>query len=1217
MEFTLYSIGDSAFLEQVLISLAMITDTSDFSGMIAVGLLISVIVIMVQAVLEGAKQINLQYVLIGWIMYATMFVPTASVKIEDTITGDVRVVDNVPIGAATAGALVSSIGFTITNLFEQGYGFVSASVTTDHFLEPLTLLNQARRHTYGDPLFMALDDKLGGGAVDTKRSLINYIKECTFAKVDKGETSAEKLESESIIDALKSDSKSLGTLLFLDAATPSGTLLTCEKAWESVNDNILENVNSNELNTHLARAATLSAKKESAGVIPTDAINDSLQALGITDTNAKKFIQIAVVEGAYLDAAIDKSRSLNDMAEAISIQQAIVQRNTQWAAEATMFMSTVRPIITFFEGLIFAITPLAAFMMVIGKSGIMIALKYFQVIMWMQLWLPLLSIANLFVQTAVHQDIQRFLTNDPSIKFDSILALKDLGEILGTWIGVGGMLAAATPVISLFIVTGSTYALAGLTDRMKGSDHFNEKIATPDAVSPASVMKSSPLFMHSDQAGTIATDAESLLKNLSFGSKLDSSVSTAQSEMTQAGRALGSSITSSIGSSATHQEAYSKASDIGRRLQAQGGSAYEAISGSAKSFMDKHGIHADHKDAVVGTIAAGVSAGAVGTGGVKGEASAGGWLGKALSFIPGVGSDNPPPQPNSTNKLMNTKPQSSSTPTDVAVGLGLNASAGVDGKAGSIGTTTVSGGQIYEDAVSTIKDVKLSDKENAQLISALSSSVTENTNEQWTTGTSEQDQKSLTDNVTVAQTTSDNYTEALDLQSTWGGQTDFQMNKLSNKVGHNNTSSRILSRALNDSNKSVQTEASTLFDIYKGLGMDQNKAFAASAMTALTNPNTQSNGSLIDNMEEVAKAIQFSTGRQLISSNGLENPEDHKPDRLQKTPQESFNNLEKEVVLGTEDARSLEQGSTKKEAKSAVSGKNGQPKTIHFSDLPTPPDTQSVEDQYDTQRGNTFDFASRESQSLSESEIRKAEDDILAFDPDVNLASLIFGTGDNIGNIGESIKVAALDLASNLGSGMLSMLEESKDTVMSYLNLTPETKGDISDTPSTMSINMGVGSNGGTLAIPGDMSLSEKVGYYFGAMSEAGKQGTEILSAFVKDNYDALMQTNQELNASGLTKEQAAVQSEAFGIGLMSIIGESFRTDGMDQAITDLKMKYAEQDEDGKPMIDKDGQPVLNQHNEDLTNKMVTMLQSSAFAGDRADSYILPISQYNLAKKNL
>ena len=103
MNFTIYSIGDSEFLEQVLIAIAMLGGVGDFAQMTKIGLGIGVLATMLSAIAKGGREIEIQHVLIGYLLWATMFIPTARVQVEDTYTGDIRVIDNVPIGPAAAG----------------------------------------------------------------------------------------------------------------------------------------------------------------------------------------------------------------------------------------------------------------------------------------------------------------------------------------------------------------------------------------------------------------------------------------------------------------------------------------------------------------------------------------------------------------------------------------------------------------------------------------------------------------------------------------------------------------------------------------------------------------------------------------------------------------------------------------------------------------------------------------------------------------------------------------------------------------------------------------------------------------------------------------------------------------------------------------------------------------------------------------------------------
>ena len=63
---TIHSVGDSAFLEQVLIAVSMITGTGDFTQMASVGLLIGVLIVFFQSIMNGAKEIQIGTILVAW-----------------------------------------------------------------------------------------------------------------------------------------------------------------------------------------------------------------------------------------------------------------------------------------------------------------------------------------------------------------------------------------------------------------------------------------------------------------------------------------------------------------------------------------------------------------------------------------------------------------------------------------------------------------------------------------------------------------------------------------------------------------------------------------------------------------------------------------------------------------------------------------------------------------------------------------------------------------------------------------------------------------------------------------------------------------------------------------------------------------------------------------------------------------------------------------------
>ena len=537
--FTIYSIGDSAFLAQILNSLAMITGTGDFEQLVAIGLVLGLFIMGVQCVMSGTRQFNLHQVFLGFLCYLCMFGPSVTVHIEDAYTGQVRTVDNVPVGAGVAGTLISNIGYGVTQLFEQGYGDVDR-MTEHSFGDALKSLNAVRAIAYDASILNAASQSLGAGS-DLRKSLDNYIRECTMVKIVVGQGTPEEVYGGGL-NALAFQNTIYGTEVYLPGN--NAAKLDCSAAWQQLKPRFEQAMQDPRT---VAAVNRLAGSMDAQGQVQTtyDRITDALHALNVTQISARDYVNVAVLEPIYRRSAQGFYNDMGDSASAIMINQAIEQRNTQWAAEQSMFLSTVRPLMAFFEGFIYAITPIMAFMIVMGAFGMAMITKYFQVVVWVQLWMPVLSIVNLFILMGARNQFASIVT-DPM----SFYTLNNGSQILQNWIATGGMLAAATPMIALFLVTGSTYAFTSLTNRMGGGDHVNEKIASPDMVKPAEILSMMPQATSSAVGGVAATG--SVIPTLDIGQGLQNNVTAAETNKKAASDALAKSIVNQASESKMH-----------------------------------------------------------------------------------------------------------------------------------------------------------------------------------------------------------------------------------------------------------------------------------------------------------------------------------------------------------------------------------------------------------------------------------------------------------------------------------------------------------------------------------------------------------------------------------------------------------------------------------------------------------------------------------------
>lgn len=574
--FDIYSIGDSAFLAQILNAVAMICGTGDFVQLVSIGLIIGLIIICVQSIMGGVRELSLQHLLMGWIMYACFFGPSVTVTIEDAYTGQVRVVDNVPLGVGFSGSLISNIGYGVTVLFEQGYQNV-ATITNEPFAESLRELQAVRRNLDNPKVMQAINDTLAANS-DVSRSLHNYLRECTMMKLANGAISLDELRTESWAEAIRFESQVFGTRLYLNGTQD----LTCSAAWAPLS-NALNQINAGAVIQEINRAIGV---VDNNGQYPqhTDSIDAALNQLGNVSTDVQDFIKASIIEPIYQRAAQSYYTDYHDVAAATMVSQAINQRNTQWAAEQSMFMTTVRPILTFFEGFIYAITPLMGFLFVIGQFGIRLAMRYFQTVIWIQLWMPVMSICNLYIIMAARSEMASLGAS----RLDSFYALNRMDDLVSTWLATGGMLCTATPIIALFLVTGSTYAFTTLANRLGGGDHINEKVASPDALA-VSAVHSQGAWQSGDSFGMQRTGSEGMFQTLDLGAMASANVSSARARMDQAANTLTDTIANNMSSGKTFQVNDQFATALSENLDASKSAALTSMHDSLYDFAKKHG----------------------------------------------------------------------------------------------------------------------------------------------------------------------------------------------------------------------------------------------------------------------------------------------------------------------------------------------------------------------------------------------------------------------------------------------------------------------------------------------------------------------------------------------------------------------------------------------------------------------------------------------------
>ncbi|MGB5735995.1 MAG: conjugal transfer protein TraG N-terminal domain-containing protein, partial [Thiohalocapsa sp.] len=450
------------------------------------------------------------------------------------------------------------VGYGVTRLMEQA--FATPSMTGHGFADALQTLTSVRKATLSRAALGAANAPVPG--TDVERSLVSSVADCVLADVDTNRRSLDDImQAPNIVSALASDNVAF-TTVFVENGAP--TTLRCDQAWTRINDFL-------PVSFVPAVKQTLQARFGVGSTADVDMkLQNAIDALAGAGRDAQQYMLMSAALGWLEKGIVLTHENRLQWSAATGVQQAIAQRNAQWAAEQSLFMNIVRPMMTFFEGFIYAIAPLMGFAVALGPLGISLAGKWLMFAFWTQLWLPVLAITNLYLMMAAGRDLDA-LSNAANIDPFSFYGLMQMDRVLQDWLATGGMLAAATPAISLMLIYGSAVTATHLAGRLRGSDHIDEHALSPNVSSTAPALAISSGFQSTPYAGTAAMGAEAVLPRFDRGTQASREAALTDQALAQSSKQF----VSSLGQMASRSAAHNRESFEQRAL----GFDYSASSG--------------------------------------------------------------------------------------------------------------------------------------------------------------------------------------------------------------------------------------------------------------------------------------------------------------------------------------------------------------------------------------------------------------------------------------------------------------------------------------------------------------------------------------------------------------------------------------------------------------------------------------------------------------
>ncbi|WP_128002245.1 conjugal transfer protein TraG N-terminal domain-containing protein [Piscinibacter defluvii] len=326
------------------------------------------------------------------LIYGVLFVPRVTVAVVDKTGGTPnRIIANVPFGMAALGGLTSSIGNSITELFETAFQTLPGPGAL-----PPELAYQQNGLMFGSRLIQELRrTSLPDPGVRT--DLINFVNNCTAFDIADGTISPTAFSESSDLWSMMAFTNPARFSTITSAA--GVTTNTCDAVYASIGARIPAQVNTltQRLSSRLNPSLTsLAAQAAFVNQVPQAFIRSQISSAAST---AADIIRQNALINAINDAGELGCQKINDpscMMMATGRASAVASQNAAWINGAKIAEQALPVVRNVAESMCYAVFPLVVLLLFLssGRTTLMIISGYAIALISIQLWPPLFAILN-------------------------------------------------------------------------------------------------------------------------------------------------------------------------------------------------------------------------------------------------------------------------------------------------------------------------------------------------------------------------------------------------------------------------------------------------------------------------------------------------------------------------------------------------------------------------------------------------------------------------------------------------------------------------------------------------------------------------------------------------------------------------------------------------------------------------------------------------------
>lgn len=440
-----YAYWNGGQIRDLFEALVSICSGSSYEGLLKTAVLAGFLVTLTGALLKWQGLASKVYLFAAVLFYSVMLVPKVDVAIHDERSADVYVVSNVPFGVGFFASATSKIGHFLTESFETAFSLPDAERFSKFGLVyPQRALNSLLAAGPVTPEGRALTDRV--------------IADCIGPELlDHPDKAAELSHSGDIWSTISADG-------WINPARSSvssdGTVQRCDQALQSLD----QHLNTVELDFLSKRLGTVLVPER---IDPADVIRRTLPQseallLGVTrslEQSLKHSVMLTALPRGMASIAAQAGAPL-DLAAKYSASQANLTSEINYRTLARLAEHSLPKIRNCVEFIVIAAFPLMLLLMVAaGSAAGAVFRSFFVLLIWFQLWAPLLSVANYLMISVDANPMNRIAAEFGG---STLLAAGIIREAGATSQAIAGSIMLLIPVIAFALAKGSDMAFVSM-----------------------------------------------------------------------------------------------------------------------------------------------------------------------------------------------------------------------------------------------------------------------------------------------------------------------------------------------------------------------------------------------------------------------------------------------------------------------------------------------------------------------------------------------------------------------------------------------------------------------------------------------------------------------------------------------------------------------------------------------------------------------------------